>query len=250
VAQNRYTVYVDNQVLRRVPPDSALAAQAKASSAQAHNLLGQFDSAHADASAALAIRPQLADAREALAVAQFGQGKAEEALAEFKRLAEQQHPGMANWAAGVSYHLGRYADAENWARSAAERASGEERDFALIGLYLAAERQGGRGKAVLAAFLPSTSQQDDDAPFSAALLQFVQGGIDRDTLIKRARAKPDLEQLNLAEAYFYIGRLLDTQGLRDEALRWYARVVEIGATPYRETSFSQLELQRAKTAGR
>ena len=74
------------------------------------------------------------------------------------------------------------------------------------------------------------------------------GSLDRDALLKKTREKPEMERLNLAEANFYIGQQLAARGQREEALRWFARTADSGASPYRETTFAQLELQRAKTA--
>jgi lipoprotein NlpI len=59
-----------------------------------------------------------------------------------------------------------------------------------------------------------------------------------------------MERLNLAEAYYFIGQRLLTQGQRDEAQRWFQRTLDTQATPYREVTFARMELQRAQAAGR
>jgi lipoprotein NlpI len=55
-----------------------------------------------------------------------------------------------------------------------------------------------------------------------------------------------MERLNLAEAYFFIGQRHAALGEGDEALKWYERVLQTRAVPYREMTFARLELQRAK----
>ncbi|MFX8274271.1 hypothetical protein ABTL44_19820, partial [Acinetobacter baumannii] len=78
------------------------------------------------------------------------------------------------------------------------------RQFMLLWLYLAAERQGGRGKAAIADELASA----DTSKWAGALLCYLGGSLDRDALLKLAKEKPDTERLRLAEAYFFIGQQL------------------------------------------
>ena len=51
-------------------------------------------------------------------------------------------------------------------------------------------------------------------------------------------------RLNLSEAWFYVGQQLLLTGDSDGARRMFQRTVEIGALPYREHAFAQLELKR------
>jgi lipoprotein NlpI len=88
--------------------------------------------------------------------------------------------------------------------------------------------------------------QTDVKKFSGALLHFLDGRIDRDMLLKMAREKPELERLNLAEANFYIGQQAAGRGQRDEALKWFTRTVETEAVPYREVTFTRLQLQHKR----
>jgi lipoprotein NlpI len=250
VARNTFSRHIDGRVLDTLDRKSPLAAQVYASRAVASNLLGDFDAGLSDATLALAIRADLEDAREARAVALLGQGKAEDALAEFTRLAggEAAKAQHAHWAGSVAYHLGRDAEAERLLRAAVERAAGADRDFALIWLYFAAERQGpGRGAKAIE---PWYAEAAAGERFSAELLRFVNGVITADNLMKAARAKREMERLNLAEAHFYVAQRHALQGQRDEAQRAWARTVEIDAAPYRETTFARLELARARVAPR
>jgi lipoprotein NlpI len=88
----------------------------------------------------------------------------------------------------------------------------------------------------------------DPAKITGALLRYLVGRIDRDTLLRQAGENKALARLNLAEAHFYIGQRLLLQGQREEALRAFQRVVDTQATPYREWAFAQLELRRAGAA--
>jgi len=137
--------------------------------------------------------------------------------------------------------LGRPAQAELLLRDAVNNGNGEAREFALAWLYLAAERQGGRGKAAIEEHVDSV----DAKKLNGALLRYLVGSIDRDALVRRADENPEMERLNQAEAHFFIGQRLLAQGQREEALRAFERVVDTRATPYREFTFAKLELQRA-----
>jgi lipoprotein NlpI len=245
LARNEFGRAIDGEVLRRVEAPGPLRAQVLASRAQANNLLGDFEAGLADAEAALVMQAQLPAAQEARGVALFGLGRTEAALGEFEGLAQSSGAAAAlSWAGALSLHLGRAAEAEKQLREAVDKAGAEEREFALLWLYLAAERQGGRGRAAIEPYLESS----DAAKLSGALLRFLAGTLDRDALLKQAREKAEMERLNLAEAYFFIGQRHDAQGQRDEALRWYERTVQTGAVPYRELTFARAELQRGKAA--
>jgi lipoprotein NlpI len=242
VARNEFGRTIDTEALKQVAEGSPLAARVLTSRAMAHNLLGSFAAGRADAEQALALRPEDAEAQEARAVALLGEGRAEDALADFARIKPAARPAsVAGWMGSVQLYLGRPAEAEALLRDAVANGSGEGREFAMVWLYLAAERQGGRGAAAVDEHLEGT----DPKKMPGALLRYLVGRIDRDTLLKQAAEKPEMERLNLAEAHYYIGQKLLAQGQRDEALRAFQRAVDTQATPYREVTFARLELQRA-----
>ena len=246
VVANEFHRIVDSQAIARLAPGSPLAAQALASRAQAANLLGSFDTALVDADLALVAQPMLDEAVEARAVALFGLGRGEEALGVFQTLADRTgRSGARTWLAHALFHLGRHDEAEKLLRDVIDSAGGPEREFALIWLYLAAERQGaGRGKAAIAPHLDSVEPDK----LTGALLRWFAGTLDRDAVMARARARPDSERLDTAEATFFIGQRLLAEGQRDEALRWFERTVQTRATPYREVTVAALELARAGRA--
>lgn len=246
VVRNEFGRLIDTEALKKVAPGSALAAQVLVSRAIAHNLLGDFAAGRADADQALALRPDDADALDARAVAllgEGGEGQAEEALATFARIKPAARPAaVAGWMGSIQLHLGRAAEAEALLREAVANGGGEGREFALVWLYLAAERQrGGAGAAAVDEYLEAT----DPKKMPGALLRYLVGRIDRDALLRQAAERPEMERLNLAEAHFYIGQKYLAQGQRDEAVRAFQRAVDTQATPYREVTFSRLELKRA-----
>lgn len=190
----------------------------------------------------LAVKADDATALEARAVALLGLGRAEEALASFARITPQARTAaISSWMGAVQLYLGRAAEAETLLRDAVANGSGDEREFALLWLYLAAERQGGRGREAIAEHVDAT----DAKKLTGAMLRHLVGTFDRDGLLRQAAEKPAMERLNLAEAHFFIGQRLLAQGQRDDALRHFQRAVDTGATPYREVSFARLELMRA-----
>lgn len=242
LTRNEVTRLIDTQALAKVAPGSTLSAKVLTSRAVANNLLADFAAGRSDAEQALAIQPESTEALDALAVALLGAGKAEEALATFARITPAtRSPAVASWMGSINLLLGRPAEAETLLRDAVANGNGDEREFALAWLYLAAERQGGRGKAAIEEHVDGT----DAKKLTGTLLRFLVGSLDRDALMRKANEKPDMERLNQAEAHFFIAQRLLAQGQRDEALRAFQRAVDTQATPYREVTFAKLELQRA-----
>jgi lipoprotein NlpI len=242
LARNEFGRVIDTRALARVPAGSTVATKALVSRAQANNLLGDFAAGQNDATLALANLPEDAEALDARAVALLGLGKPEDALATFARITPQaRSAATASWMGAVQLHLGRPAEAEPLLRDAVAGGAGEGREWALVWLYLAAERQGGRGTAAIADQVSGT----DATRMPGAVLRFMVGGVTREELLRLASASATMERLNLAEAQFYIGQKLLAQGQAAEAQRWFTRTVETQATPYREVTFAKLELARA-----
>jgi lipoprotein NlpI len=244
VVRNHIGRALDDETLRQIDPKSRLAASAYASRATAGNMVGDFAAALADADKALAIDSTVEDAVEARGVALVGLGRLDEAFDTFKTLdtSSDRRTSARKWQAAVEVHRGRYAQAESLLRDVIANGSGDDRDFALLWLYIAAEHQGGRGKAAIAPHVDAA----DPKKLVGALLHFLDGRLDRETLLQRAKENAEMERLNLAEAYFYIGQQLAARGQREEATRWYTRTVETKALPYREVTFAKLELQRPR----
>jgi hypothetical protein len=241
LVRNEVTRMFDSEVLPKIDNTSPLAARVLASRALANNTLGDFQAGLRDADAALALDAALEDAQEARAVALVNANRLDDALSVFIAMEKGSRRAMASkWLSAIELLRNRPAEAEKFSQTAVETSGGDERDFAVLWLYMAAEQQGGRGKAAIAPYMAQT----DVKKFSGALLHFLDGRIDRDALLKLAREKPELERLNLAEANFYIGQQAAVRGQREEALKWFTRTVETEAVPYREVTFARLQLQQ------
>ena len=102
----------------------------------------------------------------------------------------------------AQYYQGQYAHAEASFREAAQESSGEDRDFALIWLYLSAERNGGKGRAAIAPFV----EQTDVERWPGAVVHHLAGRISQDDMLRAARKDKQMERLNLSEAWFYVGQ--------------------------------------------
>ncbi len=242
--RNEITKIVDTQVLAGLQPTSVMAGRVLASRAVSFNLLGDFEAGLKDADAALSIDASSEDALDARGGALVGLGRLDDAYQTFERLSKtDKSKGQALiWMGDIESLRGRYAQAEALLREAVTVASGPDKTFALIRLFIAAEHQGQRGKSAVAPYLNDTG---GDA-FPDHLLKFVTGSTDQDTLLKQSRERKENERLNLAEAYYYIGQLLHARGKSTEAQPWYERAIATKATPYREVTFAQLLLGRGK----
>jgi lipoprotein NlpI len=241
VARQEFSRLYSTLALERTQPGSPLAARMLVERATANNLLGQHDAAVADAESALKQLPDNPEALDALAVARVGLGQAEEALATFARITPGSRPAsVAGWMGSLQLLLGRPAEAEPLLREAIAGGSGEGREFSMVWLYLAAERNGGRGRAAVEEYIDAV----DASKITGALLRYMVGRIDSNALLRQAGEDAAMARLNQAEAHFYIGQRLLLQGQRDEALRAFQRTLDTRATPYRELSFAQLELKR------
>jgi len=243
VFRNELERLLHTEALKQVDTKSPLAGRVFAARAEASNLLGEFEGSRIDADAALAIDPKSEVAMEARAVSLVGTGRLDDAFGEFSRLSQtsRRHTAL-KWMGAVEVMRGRHADAERLLREVIDSGGGEDREFALLWLYVAAEYQGGRGDAVITPYLESA----DPKKLTGAMLRYLNGRIDRDSMLKVARESAGMERLNLAEAYFFIGQKLAAQGRRDEALQWFQRTVDTEAVPYREVTFARLELGRGR----
>ena len=146
-----------------------------------------------------------------------------------------RHQGLGN-----AVLPGPHAKAEASFREAAQESSGEDRDFALIWLFLSAQRNGGKGRDAIAPFVGQT----DSERWPGAVVHYLAGRVSQDDLLRSARKDKQMERLNLSEAWFYVGQQLLLTGDPEGARRMFQRTVEIGALPYREHAFAQIELKR------
>ena len=233
------------EVLKVAGESSPLAGPVLAKRALANNMLNHFDATLADVDKALPLSAQASELLYARGLALLSLGRAEEAVAAMRSARE---PGSRSFVikglGNAQYYVGRYAEAEASFREAALESSGDDRDFALIWLYLAAERNGGKGRDAIAQFVDQT----DGERWPGAVVHYLAGRVSQDELLRSARKDKQMERLNLSEAWFYVGQQLLLTGDAEGARRMFQRTVDIGALPYREHAFAQIELKRA--AGR
>jgi len=207
-------------------------------------MLNDFPATLSDADLALAAGPEGAYSHYTRGLALLSLGRADEAVAAMQQLKNPSSRAFLDRGiGGALYYQGKYAQAEQTFRQAAQDSSGEDRVFALNWLYLAAERSGGQGKAALGPYLDGV----DKTAWPGVLLHYLAGNTSQDEVLKIARQDQRMERLNLTEAYFYVGQQMLLSGHTDDARRMFQRTVEIKATPYREHALAEMELKRAAT---
>lgn len=227
--------------LRVVGDASPLTAGVLVDRAIAASTLGEHANALADADRALALKPDLADAHRARGVSLVSLDRLGEALPALQKAkALSNDSAHTQWVGTAHYYLGQYRDAVALLREAIDQGAGEDRDFALIWLFFAAERASGNGRATIAPLAASSDPQR----WPGQLLRFVDGRISQDELLRAAAREKERERLNLAEAYFFIGKSLALRGDSLNARRMYEKAIDIKALPYREHALAEVELKR------
>ena len=246
VVRQELEVALATEVLKIAGNASPLAGPVLARRANANNMLNRFDDTLLDVDRALPLSTQASELLYARGLALLSLGRTDEAVAAMRSAKEPGTHSFATKGLGnAQYYLGQYADAEASFREAAQESSGEERDFALIWLFLSAQRNGGKGRDAIAPFVDQT----DAERWPGAVVLYLAGRLSQDELLRSARKDKQMERLNLSEAWFYVGQQLLLTGDAEGARRMFQRTVDIGALPYREHAFAQLELRRA-AAGR
>ena len=241
VVRQELEVALATEVLKVAGDSSPLAGPVLAKRALANNMLNRFEATLADVDKALLLNAQAGELHYARGLALLSLGRADEAAAAMRSAKEPGSRSFVTKGLGnAQYYQGHYAEAEASFREAAQDSSGEDREFALIWLYLSAQRNGGNGRGAIAAFV----DQSDVERWPGALVHFLAGRLSQDELLRSARKDKQMERLNLSEAWFYVGQQLLLTGDAEGARRMFQRTVEIGALPYREHAFAQIELKR------
>jgi lipoprotein NlpI len=242
VVRQELELALATEVLKVAGDKSPLAGPVLAKRAVANNMLNRFEATLADVDKALPLSAQAGELYYARGLALLSLGRADEAVTAMKSAQEPATKSFVTKGLGNAlYYQGRFADAEASFREAAQESSGEDRDFAVIWLYLAAERNGGKGRAAIAPFI----EQTDVERWPGAVVHHLAGRINQDDMLRAARKDKQMERLNLSEAWFYVGQRMLLAGETDGARRMFQRTVDIGALPYREHAFAQLEIKRA-----
>ncbi|MFI4929744.1 MAG: DUF3857 domain-containing protein [Burkholderiales bacterium] len=241
VVRQELEVALATEVLKVAGDASPLAGPVLAKRAAANNMLNRFDATLADVDRALPLNAQASELLYARGLALLSLGRADEAAVAMRSAKE---PGARSFVTkglgNAQYYQGHYAEAEASFREAAQESTGEDRDFALIWLFLSAQRNGGKGRDAIAPFVGQT----DSERWPGAVVHFLAGRVSQDDLLRSARKDKQMERLNLSEAWFYVGQQLLLTGDSEGARRMFQRTVEIGALPYREHAFAQIELKR------
>jgi lipoprotein NlpI/transglutaminase-like putative cysteine protease len=241
VVRQELELALATEVLKVAGDSSPLAGPVLAKRALANNMLNHFDATLADVARALPLNTQASELLYARGLALLSLGRTDEAVAAMR---SAQEPGARSFVTkglgNAQYYLGHYAEAEASFRAAAQESSGEDRDFALIWLFLSAQRNDGKGRDAIAPFVDQT----DGGRWPGAVVHYLVGRVSLDELLRSARKDKQMERLNLSEAWFYVGQQLLLTGDAEGARRMFQRTVEIGALPYREHAFAQIELKR------
>jgi lipoprotein NlpI len=242
VVRQELELALATEVLKVTGDSSPLVAPVLAKRAAANNMLNRFDATLADVDKALPLTAQAGELHYARGLALLSLGRADEAVTAMKSAKEPANRSFVTKGLGnAQYYWGHFAEAEASFREAAQESSGEDRDFALIWLYLAAQRNASNGRAAIAPFV----EQTDGERWPGAVVHYLAGRVSQDELLRSARKDKQMERLNLSEAWFYVGQQMLLSGDADGARRMFQRTVDIGALPYREHAFAQIELKRA-----
>jgi len=241
VVRQELELAMATELLKVAGEASPLAGPVLAKRALANNMLNRFDATLVDVDRALPLSAQSSDLLYARGLALLSLGRADEAVAAMRSAKEPGGRSVVTKGLGnAQYYQGHYAEAEASFREAVQDSSGDDRDFALIWLFLSAQRNGGKGREAIAPFVDQT----DGTRWPGAVVHYLAGRVSQDELLRSARKDKQMERLNLSEAWFYVGQQLLLTGDPEGARRMFLRTVEIGALPYREHAFAQIELKR------
>jgi lipoprotein NlpI len=231
------------ELLRQVGENGPLVGALLERRAIANSSLADHDATLADADRALAAAPESGYSHYTRGLALMSLGRGSEALAAMQQFTSPNNRASMQMGVGsAQYYQGDFAGAERSFSQALQESSGNERVFALSWLYLASQKAGGKGRALMQPHLMDVNR----GSWPGVLVHYFAGEASQDEVIERARDNTSMERLNLSEAYFYVGQQLLLAGKASEAKRMFRRTVELQATPYREYTFAELELKRSE----
>ncbi|WP_395699412.1 DUF3857 domain-containing protein [Aquabacterium sp.] len=228
----------------------ALRAQVQQLRAPALDTLGRLPEGAEAYRAALAFKPDNADALAGLAGNALRQGDDAAALERANQALKiaPRHLAARQVHAFASYYLENYAatrdDLQELLKS---RGSELGRSQVPLWLYLATRRLGGDGVAAMAAAGSgggSSSGAEGSSAWPAPLLQFYEGKLDFDAVLARAGSEAALKKLRETEAYFYAAQKALLDGDAAQARRYWQKAVALGAVETKEYTLAQRELKR------
>lgn len=140
----------------------------------------------------------------------------------------------------TKYYLGNYDDARKDLLKSVEESSGEDQLHRLFWLHFTNRRLGNNGLNDLEKF--GNSSNTDQWPAQA--VAFFENRMSADELLAVATKDKKMARLNSCEAYFYIGQNALLNHDHAAAKTAFNKVIETGATMYREYTFAKEELRR------
>jgi lipoprotein NlpI len=234
---------VATEALKRTVDNAALTGSVLNQRAIATSMLDDAASTLEDTDRVIRLAPEIGYAHYTRGLALLSLGRPAEAEAALRQYQDPADRAMVDHAlGGAQYYSGQYAQAESSFRRVVDNSNGDGRLFALLWLYIAAERQGGKGQQALAPHVDAV----DRNTWPGVLVHCLAGKATPDDVLRQAKQDKRMERLNLAEAHFYMGQQLLLAGKADDARRLFQRTGDIRATPHMEYAYAQMELQRAK----
>ncbi len=219
-----------------------LRAQVQLVRAASLDTLGRLSEGAEAYRAALAFKPDNADALAGLAANALRQGDDAAALARANEALKiaPRHQVARQVHAFASYYLENYAATRDDLQELLKARGAEaERSQVPLWLYLATRRLGGDGAAALAG-----ASGGGRGAWPAPLVRYYEGKLDFDAVLAQAGSEAPLKRLRETEAYFYAGQKLLLDGDAAQARRYWQKAVDLGVVEAKEHTLAQRELKR------
>jgi lipoprotein NlpI len=145
----------------------------------------------------------------------------------------------------MAWHRGDYEQAARYFANSLQYADRELAPYAVLWLYLAAERAGKDGSAPLNYMLARL----EPGAWPYPLLSLFAGTLTAEqTLAAAASRNARLERERRCEALFYTGEFYLLRGNRERATQLFRDTLETGVTEFLEYDWARFELERLLTA--
>ena len=230
------------EALRRTGEQTPFGGLVLVQRVQLDDHLADFGSTLIDADKALKVLPDNGDVHYARGLALLSQDRAVDAIDALGKARSASNPSLSQRVLGVAqYYAGRYGDAVQTLTDAVSQGVGDDREYAMLWLYLAAERQTrGRGRDAIAPYVDSL----DPDRWPTALVRHLNGQVGVEDLMSAARKDSKMARLNDVEAQFWLGQRALAAGDKATAKSFFQRTTATGATPYIEHLLAGVELKR------
>lgn len=197
---------------------------------------GQYESAVADFTVALGMRPGFFASHEYRGRAYFRLGRYQEAILDFTRWIDSgQKPEIAYMRRGMAYQM--LGDHELAIRDFQAGAALHPVVEGYAGLFAHLSNRGRRAKGALPRPQPVSDQNSPAMIWLDRLYAFFNAELSPDELV--AASSSDTQT---AEACFYIGALREADGARADAISWYEKCVALEQNRIIETDYALARL--------